>query len=647
MFENTPLLKGNYLTYAEYSALYQTSMALGLSFMFFIASYFWKLTHNYIRIKLNKRLYHEKSQTFYDGEKGIISHNYIKSGHAVHTTPSQRLKIFLLKHIYRSLLLDRMPAFLSWIGWIGLASSPSQIFSMGLISNATSVCITFSVLFYRIIASESLERKMSKEKDLKKESIFYPLRCLKLAVLNKRKSVGIKTLLALLLAIFVNLLFENTCIAIYSDSLGIHINPVVSINTKFTRFFQIPQACPPGPPCHIYTTVPEDASKAVFLNIHTSVEVDSLFIKYGKLVDYNSNHETPMMKKESTAHKVDYIESKADRMVHTVLLEDLESNTYYKLLIYYDGRLQAERTYLSPPGPDDGEMKIIFGGDIGPSFKTDQMNQIISEHKPNALFLGGDLAYDNNLKGCYYCYDMFLHKFETLFEKMGYLIPMVLALGNHDIGLNSYPRRSLLVDNQTSLYFTYFPQHYSFNSEGQRSIPQIHSRRSVFHHLLGNNLIFTLDSGYLHKLDAYQPEYVNSISKEHPTYHKFAQYHRPIRPACKLAMSEFEKDGLAYWEPIFKKWKFSGIFENHAHTIKRTKKLGESSSNEKIEGVIYFGEGSWGSNPNKCKMSDVMGIMDVSGHINHVWCLTINGDRKHYAAIGFEPDLLSNYQGDF
>ena len=30
-----------------------------------------------------------------------------------------------------------------------------------------------------------------------------------------------------------------------------------------------------------------------------------------------------------------------------------------------------------------------------------------------------------------------------------------------------------------------------------------------------------------------------------------------------------------------------------------------------------------------------------------MWCLTINGDKKHYAAIGFEPDLLSSYQGDF
>jgi hypothetical protein len=43
----------------------------------------------------------------------------------------------------------------------------------------------------------------------------------------------------------------------------------------FSRYFQYDKPCPPGPPCHLYATVPEDASYAVFINIHTHISISS------------------------------------------------------------------------------------------------------------------------------------------------------------------------------------------------------------------------------------------------------------------------------------------------------------------------------------------------------------------------------------
>lgn len=43
-------------------------------------------------------------------------------------------------------------------------------------------------------------------------------------------------------------------------------------------------------------------------------------------------------------------------------------------------------------------MTIINGGDIGNNEKAKKLNQnVVSKYEPDVIFVGGDIAYDNNI----------------------------------------------------------------------------------------------------------------------------------------------------------------------------------------------------------------------------------------------------------
>ena len=58
--------------------------------------------------------------------------------------------------------------------------------------------------------------------------------------------------------------------------------------------------------------------------------------------------------------------------------------------------------------------------------------------------------------------DFLLRTYDDLCTKVGRLIPIVLAIGNHDIGLNAGSERKVILREGKAkpMYFTFFPQHY-------------------------------------------------------------------------------------------------------------------------------------------------------------------------------------------
>lgn len=51
--------------------------------------------------------------------------------------------------------------------------------------------------------------------------------------------------------------------------------------------------------------------------------------------------------------------------------------------------------------------------------------------------VGGDVAYDDGMVDCYYSWDTFLSLFDELSKANNRLIPLMTAVGNHDVGYNS------------------------------------------------------------------------------------------------------------------------------------------------------------------------------------------------------------------
>lgn len=73
--------------------------------------------------------------------------------------------------------------------------------------------------------------------------------------------------------------------------------------------------------------------------------------------------------------------------------------------------------------------------------------------------IGGDITYDNNMNTCYNTWDYMLSQvpFKRTENDRKRLIPMVLATGNHDVGVNSNNDHKFKMDDNEPVFFHWFP----------------------------------------------------------------------------------------------------------------------------------------------------------------------------------------------
>lgn len=73
------------------------------------------------------------------------------------------------------------------------------------------------------------------------------------------------------------------------------------------------------------------------------------------------------------------------------------------------------------------------------------------------------------------------------------VIPLMLSVGNHDLGVNAFSKHKHVEDNTRPVFKHYFPQ----NTDKDGKIPALKDRPSIFTHRLGNDVLFlSLDTGY-------------------------------------------------------------------------------------------------------------------------------------------------------
>lgn len=90
------------------------------------------------------------------------------------------------------------------------------------------------------------------------------------------------------------------------------------------------------------------------------------------------------------------------------------------------------------------------------------MTSYLKEFKPDIIVLGGDTVYDNGLRTCYYNWDIFYSMFEPVYEDLGRLIPLVMSIGNHDVGFDALDDVKISSTNEyLPLFLAYNPQHLS------------------------------------------------------------------------------------------------------------------------------------------------------------------------------------------
>ena len=98
-------------------------------------------------------------------------------------------------------------------------------------------------------------------------------------------------------------------------------------------------------------------------------------------------------------------------------------------------------------------MTFAFGGDVGNTKEADSITSNLATFKPQVIVIGGDISYDNALCGCILTWDFLMNSLEEVNEQLNLIVPWILTVGNHDVGLNSLARRNLTKEEKIIPYF--------------------------------------------------------------------------------------------------------------------------------------------------------------------------------------------------
>lgn len=421
------------------------------------------------------------------------------------------------------------------------------------------------------------------------------------------------------------------------------------ITSSFTRQFSLPEACPPGSPCHVYATLPENTSDSVFINFQTNIIHNESKVCFAQDNSTETRYHGNCFPTKIFSLKG--VEKIGQRNIHSAYLFGMLPDTFYSIQIYYDDKLQAEEKYRTLPLDTSAKnITIVMGGDIGFLEMAYEVGRHAATYHPDLIVLGGDLAYDNGMDTCYYTWDQFLGIFEYMNKVKGSLIPLILTIGNHDASVEAQTIRKVKLDEYGPPYFTFFPQHSRVSEGGEiiKEVPELEERKSYFYHIIGGTLQLSLDSGYIAGYNGTQLEWMKRLNDLHQSRPKFAYYHVPIYWAFGLwePVAAGTVLGLQYWVPEFDRSRYLSAWEHHAHLLKRTKPLRGSLPNE--NGTIYLGEGCWGVRCLGLPLENSTGVFEsFHNRRNHFWLIQLQEKGVSYTAIDINNEVVDYAEQEY
>lgn len=139
---------------------------------------------------------------------------------------------------------------------------------------------------------------------------------------------------------------------------------------------------------------------------------------------------------------------------------NLLPTTKYLIKVFYNGQFWAVGTYKTLSNDPAVPIRMINAGDAGYTQPAINLTSIVAKLKPDVFFMGGDVAYDDNMPACMFTWDYYLGLYGSLTAEIGYMMPIVLGVGNHDVGLNELPGINITINSFGPAFFLMFPQHY-------------------------------------------------------------------------------------------------------------------------------------------------------------------------------------------
>ncbi len=297
------------------------------------------------------------------------------------------------------------------------------------------------------------------------------------------------------------------------------------------------------------------------------------------------------------------------RHVHKVTLSGLTPNTTYTFRAG-DTRygMSAWRKFRTLPA-DGSPLKIVTGGDMYRHPETVQLLVAGAKQEPDVALIGGDIAYADGRLSRIRFWDDWLDNWATHLERQdGRLVPMILAIGNHEVN-GAFGQRA----SQAPFYFAFFPQ----------------GAKPYFVRRLGADIdLVVLDSGHVTSHKAQVPFLEESLKNSRARF-RVALYHVPCYPTHRSFNDPYSKQGRQHWVPLFDRYHVQLALENHDHVFKRTFPLKANKIDS--SGTVYLGDGCWGRTPRSVAGRRWYHVKALPKE--HIWLLQNEKSGLHCQAI--------------
>lgn len=314
--------------------------------------------------------------------------------------------------------------------------------------------------------------------------------------------------------------------------------------------------------------------------------------------------------------------------VHTAFLTELQPNTSYRFRIegYTD-----EHTFTTMPRTLESTLTFVIGGDV--NLRSAEMfaetNRQVAAHRPAFVVLGGDLtstSFSRKSKSewCQHILLWLSTWSQTMRTADGHLIPLLVAIGNHEVrgGYRQDPSR-------VPFFFTLFP---AAGNAGYTTMR------------FGNYLsLYLLDSGHVNSPGGSQEKWLKGqLEQDVYVPHRIAVYHVSAYPPVRPYRNTYSSALRRHWVPLFDLYHLHLAFENHEHAYKRTYPL----TDNKIDpaGVVYIGDGSWGTTPRVPKEASRTMFLEKAIRARQFCEVTISKERRSVLAITYDNQVIDQLQ---
>ncbi|HPO30142.1 MAG TPA: fibronectin type III domain-containing protein [Candidatus Hydrogenedentes bacterium] len=362
-----------------------------------------------------------------------------------------------------------------------------------------------------------------------------------------------------------------------------------------------------------YLTWQGNPDTAITINWQTDKPLKHIEVRYGTAQGNASPGKYPL-RAAGQSHAIENMPE--PRWIHSVQLTGLKPATDY-YFIFGDGKKFSRAEYrFRTLAADDTPFTFAIGGDMGPGPRTRKLVQAAAGRNPAFVVVGGDIHYENgepkNFRVCDMWLDIWL---DDMVDTSGRLIPMVHAIGNHEV--NKLPA-SEPVEKRAPFFFGYYPQ----------------GGKSYYSRDIGSLVrMIVLDSGHVLSHEEQVPWLKTQLESASGIPWIIPVYHVPFYPSHREFEGELSARGRTLWMPLFEASGVKVAFEHHDHTFKRTRPLRAGAVDP--SGIVYLGDGCFGREPREIKNGEAW-YMEKALSTAHFWVVQVSRERLDCVAVDEE-----------